>query len=315
MAMDLSDTGSNSGGTPSYESNKSLNCRMYYKEYPEVDDLVVVQVKSIVDMGAYCSLLEYNEIEGMILMSELSRRRIRSVNRLIRVGRQEIVAVLRVNKEKGYIDLSKKRVSPEEVLIVEERWNKSKAVHSIMRHVAKNSHFGVEELYRRFGWPMADRFGHAYNGLKYAMENRDKFLSEFDIPKEIYSILFKNIEKRLKQQVVTIRCPIECTCFAAEGIIAIKKALKKGLELSTDDFVVKIKLEAAPRYMLTLSTLKPTEGLKKIQIVIDIITKEINKYNGHLIVKSPPKALLSNDQQQRLATIPTDNDNNNNNND
>merc|ERR1719245_2064072 len=60
-------------------------------------------------MGAYCSLLEYNDIKGMILMSELSRRRIRSVNRLIRVGRQEIVAVLRVNKEKGYIDLSKKK--------------------------------------------------------------------------------------------------------------------------------------------------------------------------------------------------------------
>ena len=101
---------SNSGGdrdrTPSYENNKSLNCRMYAKEYPEVEDLVVVQVKSIVDMGAYCSLLEYNGIEGMILMSELSRRRIRSVNRLIRVGRQEIVAVLRVNKEKGINFLS-----------------------------------------------------------------------------------------------------------------------------------------------------------------------------------------------------------------
>eukprot|EP01084_Bolivina_argentea_P131247 231684_1 len=252
---------SGSGSSTSYDTNKSLNCRMYEEEYPEVDGLVVVQVKSIVDMGAYCSLLEYNGIEGMILMSELSRRRIRSVNRLIRVGRQEIVAVLRVNKEKGYIDLSKKRVSPEEVLSVEERWNKSKAVHSILRHVARNSKFGVEELYKRFGWAMARKFGHAYNGLKYAMENREKYLQEFDVPSEIHAILFKNIEKRLKQQVVTIRSPIECTCFTKDGIMAIKKALKKGLELSTDDFVVKIKLEAAPRYMLTLSTLKPQEGM------------------------------------------------------
>lgn len=94
-------SGASHSGTYINDLNKSLNCRMYQKEYPEVDDLVVVQVKSIVDMGAYCSLLEYNGIEGMILMSELSRRRIRSVNRLIRVGRQEIVAVLRVNKEKG----------------------------------------------------------------------------------------------------------------------------------------------------------------------------------------------------------------------
>lgn len=41
-------------------------------------------------MGAYVSLLEYDSIEGMILLSELSRRRIRSVNKLIRVGRMEV---------------------------------------------------------------------------------------------------------------------------------------------------------------------------------------------------------------------------------
>lgn len=37
-------------------------------------------------MGAYVSLLEYNGIEGMILLSELSRRRIRSITKLIKVG-------------------------------------------------------------------------------------------------------------------------------------------------------------------------------------------------------------------------------------
>jgi hypothetical protein len=68
------------------------------------------QVKSIAEMGAYVSLLEYNGIEGMILLSELSRRRIRSITKLIKVGRQEPVMVLRVDKEKGYIDLSKRCV-------------------------------------------------------------------------------------------------------------------------------------------------------------------------------------------------------------
>lgn len=48
---------------------------------------VVVQVKSIAEMGAYVSLLEYNGIEGMILLSELSRRRIRSVSKLIKARR------------------------------------------------------------------------------------------------------------------------------------------------------------------------------------------------------------------------------------
>ena len=44
-----------------------------------------MQVKSIAEMGAYVALLEYNGIEGMILLSELSRRRIRSITKLIKV--------------------------------------------------------------------------------------------------------------------------------------------------------------------------------------------------------------------------------------
>jgi len=78
-----------------------LSCRFYKEKYPEVEDVVMVNVRSIAEMGAYVHLLEYNNIEGMILLSELSRRRIRSINKLIRVGKTEPVVVIRVDKEKG----------------------------------------------------------------------------------------------------------------------------------------------------------------------------------------------------------------------
>jgi translation initiation factor 2 subunit 1 len=40
----------------------------------------------------------------------------------------------------GYIDLSKRRVSPEDITKCEERYMKSKSVSSIMRHVASKVH-------------------------------------------------------------------------------------------------------------------------------------------------------------------------------
>lgn len=80
-----------------------LSCRFYAERYPEIDDVVMVNVRSIEEMGAYVHLLEYNNIEGMILLSELSRRRIRSINKLIRIGKTEPVVVIRVDKEKGRI--------------------------------------------------------------------------------------------------------------------------------------------------------------------------------------------------------------------
>ena len=68
----------------------------------------------------------------MILLSELSRRRIRSINKLIRMGRTEPVVVIRVDKDKGYIDLSKRRVSTEDMEKCTEIYSKAK-VNSMPR--------------------------------------------------------------------------------------------------------------------------------------------------------------------------------------
>ena len=38
--------------------------RYYEAEFPEMEEIVVVQVKRIVDMGAYVSLLEYDNQEA-----------------------------------------------------------------------------------------------------------------------------------------------------------------------------------------------------------------------------------------------------------
>jgi translation initiation factor 2 subunit 1 len=151
------------------ESGVNLECRMYEQKYPDVDDLVMVKVRHITEMGAYVTLLEYDHIEGMILLSELSRSRFRSVNQLIRVNRMEVVTVLRVDTEKGYIDLSKRRVQQEDLAKMETKWNKSKTVHSIMRQVAKNCDVDLEELYIRFGWPLYKQYGHAFDAFKLAI--------------------------------------------------------------------------------------------------------------------------------------------------
>lgn len=111
-------------------------------------------------------LLEYDNIDGMILLSELSRRRIRSIQKLIRVGRNEVVVVLRVDKEKGYIDLSKRRVSPEDVLKCEDRYNKAKMVHSIMRHVAEKTSTPMEDLYKSIGWPLDKKYGSSLDAFR-----------------------------------------------------------------------------------------------------------------------------------------------------
>ena len=78
--------------------------------------------------------------------------------------------VLRVDKEKGYIDLSKRRVAAEDVAACEDRWNKSKMVHSIMRHLAEITGQELEVLYKAIGWPLYKAYGHAFEAFKVARD-------------------------------------------------------------------------------------------------------------------------------------------------
>lgn len=280
---------------------------MYESKYPEVDDCIMVQVKSIAEMGAYVSLLEYNGIEGMILLSELSRRRIRSITKLIKVGRQEPVMVLRVDKEKGYIDLSKRRVAQEDIQKCEERFNKSKMVHSIMRHVAETTHADLEELYKNIAWPLYRIFGHAFDAFKVTVSDdgeaifkrleEDKGAPIEILTPEVKEALLKNIKRRMTPQPLKIRADVELTCFHYDGIEHIKSAMRAAEAVSTEECPVKMKLVAPPLYVLTTQTLDKNKGVEVLNLACETCAKSIEKNKGKLIVKEAARAVSERDDR------------------
>lgn len=76
-----------------------------------VGQLVVVTVKRVVEMGAIVDIAGHDR-EGFILLSELSRRRVRNINSLIHVGERIVTQVIRIDRTA--VDLSKRRVSAED---------------------------------------------------------------------------------------------------------------------------------------------------------------------------------------------------------
>ncbi|XP_076682049.1 eukaryotic translation initiation factor 2 subunit alpha [Andrena cerasifolii] len=282
-----------------------LSCRFYKEKYPEVEDVVMVNVRSIAEMGAYVHLLEYNNIEGMILLSELSRRRIRSINKLIRVGKTEPVVVIRVDKEKGYIDLSKRRVSAEDVEKCTERYAKAKAVNSILRHVAELLHYDsdeqLEELYQKTAWHFEEKYkkqkASAYDFFKQSVLD-PSILAECGLDEHTKEVLLNNIKRKLTSQAVKIRADVEVACYGYEGIDAVKAALKAGLALSTDELPIKINLIAPPLYVMTTSTPEKQDGLKALNDAIDAIQSKITSLGGVFNVQMAPKVVTATDEAE-----------------
>mmetsp|Transcript_9329 Transcript_9329/g.28117 ORF Transcript_9329/g.28117 Transcript_9329/m.28117 type:complete len:340 (-) Transcript_9329:75-1094(-) len=291
------------------EDKRNLDCRFYEQKYPEVEQIVMVNVRNIADMGAYVSLLEYNNIEGMILLSELSRRRIRSINKLIRVGRNEVVMVLRVDREKGYIDLSKRRVSPEDITACEDKFNKAKAVHGVLRHLAERRKLYLEDLYERIGWPLYGKYGHAYDAFKLALADEaapgaveDPF-AEVSIPDDLKDELKAYIRRRLAPQPIKIRSDIEVSCFTYEGIDAIRDALFAGIGCGTENTPIKIKLIAPPIYVLSTMTLEKDAGIALLNRSIDVIRERITEKGGKMDVKMAPKAVSLKEETELQAMM------------
>ncbi|XP_078037157.1 eukaryotic translation initiation factor 2 subunit alpha [Augochlora pura] len=282
-----------------------LSCRFYKEKYPEVEDVVMVNVRSIAEMGAYVHLLEYNNIEGMILLSELSRRRIRSINKLIRVGKTEPVVVIRVDKEKGYIDLSKRRVSAEDVEKCTERYAKAKAVNSILRHVAELLHYDsddqLEELYQKTAWHFEEKYkkqkASAYDFFKQSVLD-PSILAECGLDEDTKEVLLNNIKRKLTSQAVKIRADVEVACYGYEGIDAVKTALKAGLALSTDELPIKINLIAPPLYVMTTSTPEKQDGLKALNDAINAIETKITSLGGVFNVQMAPKVVTATDEAE-----------------
>ncbi|KAK2754691.1 hypothetical protein FQN54_006824 [Arachnomyces sp. PD_36] len=279
------------------------NCRFYEEKYPEIDSFVMVNVKQIAEMGAYVKLLEYDNIDGMILLSELSRRRIRSIQKLIRIGKNEVVVVLRVDKEKGYIDLSKRRVSPEDIGKCEERYNKGKSVHSIMRHVAEKTKTPIETLYQQIGWPLNKKYGHANDAFKLSITNPDIW-NDVEFPSQVVKEeLQAYIGKKLTPHPTKVRADVEVTCFGYDGIDAVKDALRAAEANNTQETQVKVRLVSPPLYVLTSQCLDKSIGISTLEEAIQGIKTSIKAAGGGCVVKMAPKAVTEHDDEELMALM------------
>lgn len=254
-------------------------------------------------MGAYVKLLEYDNIDGMILLSELSRRRIRSIQKLIRIGRNEVVVVLRVDKEKGYIDLSKRRVSAEDIVRCEERYNKSKSVHSIMRHVAEKTQTPILKLYEDIGWPLNRKYGHANDAFKLSITNPDVW-NDVTFPSQAVKEEFQSyISKKLTPHPTKVRADVEVTCFKYDGIDAVKDALRKAETNNNSDTQVKVKLVSPPHYVLTSQCLDKAMGISLLEEAIKDIDASIKEAGGGCVVRMAPKAVTEHDDAELQALM------------
>ena len=245
-------------------------------EWPEAGDLVMATIETVTDYGAYAKLDEYNK-RGLLHKSEISSSWIRNIRDFVREGQKAVLKVIRVDIEKGHIDLSMRRVTKRERIEKVLSWKKDRKAEALLKGVAEKVHLSVQGVYEKAGAALDEKFG-LYDGFEKLAKEGAEVLTKIGVAEDLAKAFAEVAVERIHVKMVKVKGILEIRCLKPNGVRLIKEAFlsaKKTEEVK--DAEVRFYVIAAPKYSieaLAENYKRAEEVLQKVsQSVITNITK------------------------------------------
>jgi len=248
--------------------------------WPEPGDLVIASVESVMDYGAYANLDEFSR-RGFLHISEISSARIRNVRDFVRENQKMVLKVLRVDVEKGHIDLSLRRVTKRERIEKIKSWKKDRKGDALLHAVAEKTGYPIHEVYQKAGVILEEKYG-LYDGFEKAAKEGVDALSKLDIPDDLAKAIVQVAEERIKIKTVKVRGVVEVRCMKPNGVKCIQDAFigaKKAQE--TKDAKIEFAVIAAPKYSVEVTADNWKRAEEMIDKVSESVINNITKAGGY----------------------------------
>src|SRR4030066_1508225 len=155
-------------------------------EWPEPGDLVIATIENVMDYGAYANLDEYSR-RGFLHISEISSARIRNVRDFVRENQKMVLKVLRVDFEKGHIDLSLRRVTKRERIEKIKCWKKERKGEALLHAEAEKVGLPMQEVYPKAGDILPEKYD-LPEGFEKVVKEGVEVLTELDIPEDLAKV-------------------------------------------------------------------------------------------------------------------------------
>lgn len=214
----------------------------WYKDRPDVGDFVVVTITDVDKNSAYADLDEYEDVNGLIHISEVSRSWVQDVSKEISEGEKTVAQVVDV-EEGSSIDLSLKRVNEGQKKNAMQRWNKEQKAEKFVEELAEELGKDKEDLYGEVVFPMQREIGSAFEGFEIAVGEEERFEEMFD--EETVEAVQKVAKNNINLKQEKLEGEIELTFGQGDGVERIKDVLNEAGE------GVDVKYVSAPEYSIT----------------------------------------------------------------
>jgi translation initiation factor 2 subunit 1 len=240
------------------------------QEWPEVGDLVIATVETVTDYGAYVKLDEYGK-KGLLHISEISSSWIRNIRDFVREGQKIVLKVLRVDVEKGHVDLSLRRVTKREKIEKIMFWKKERKAEALLRSIAEKTGLSFEDVYEKVGAPMEKEYG-LYEGFEKVAKEGSEVLTKIGISEELAVALAEVAKERIRVPMVKVKGIVELRCMKPNGVKIIREAFLNAKKTEKSrDVKLRFYVVAAPKYCIEVLA----ENYKRAEDILQKVAQNV----------------------------------------
>ncbi len=250
-------------------------------QLPELGELVVATVVRIVQYGAYVTLDEYNNVEGLLHISEVSSGWVRNIREHVREGQKTVLKVLRTDPEKKHVDLSLRRVSEREKKDKFLEWKQENRGRRLLDMAAEKMKVTPDEAYQKIGTLIEDKFGNIYKGLERTLLEGEEPLLKVGIPSDWAQVLLDVAKSKIRARHVQIRGTLQLTCPAANGVEVLRDAFTKASNVrKPKNAQIDIFTIGPPRYRIEVAAENFKQAEKILDSAVQIAIETVSSQGG-----------------------------------
>ncbi len=245
--------------------------------YPSPGEIVIGTVTRILDFGAFVSLDEYEDKEGMVHISEVAPGWVKDIRDHVKKGQKVVCKVLSVNPKRGHIDLSIKDVTERQKKEKWQQWKSELRAFKWLEIAGEKAGLSKEELVK-----VGKRLIKEYDTIYEAFEEAAFEGYEVLVPitgEELAKAMAELARENIKPPKVKVRGYFELRSLAPDGIERIKKALMEAYKAAKNAKVL-VEYIGAPKYRIVVEAEDYKVAEKTLKDAVNRVLKTIKKLGG-----------------------------------
>ncbi|BCS94352.1 translation initiation factor IF-2 subunit alpha [Metallosphaera javensis (ex Sakai et al. 2022)] len=241
---------------------------MIYNRHPlpREGDILIATVKQVFDYGSYVTLDEYGGLQAFLPWSEISTRWVKNIRDVVKEGRKIIVKVIRVDRKKGSVDVSLKKVNDDDRRKKNAQWKRIQKTDKILEIVAQKLKKSEREAWEQVAWKLEERYGDVYEALQKASKEGEKVLLDAGVPEIWVKPILEEASKHGEEKKVKESKVVLVKSLVPDGVEKIRKVFD--LE---DEGDIRIFTIGAPRYRVEVSGSDPKAVAQRLEEVVQRI--------------------------------------------